>query len=273
MNAIAHEGAPWSSKEFEANGNFKLVAPNLGLPGRCKPDELSPDLLELLGGFALTKSLKSGTALYQIDDQFHSLYVLKSGFIKQEVLHDSCQLQVTGFFMRGELFGFDGVVTKAHLCNAIAIEDSVVFSIPFEQLESLAHKHMELQRYLFLIMCGETVRNHQVMMMLGRMQGEQRMASFLLNLSLRLHDQGYSPRDLVLRMKRHEIGSYLGMTLETVSRILSKFQHSGLLLVNQKNICILDLDGLRNVLKKHNKYEEAERLLSRMGVELTRQTA
>jgi CRP/FNR family transcriptional regulator len=150
--------------------------------------------------------------------------------------------------MAGEILGLDGISTDRHVCNAVALEDSDVCMIPFDRLEDLSRKVEPLQRQFNKFMSREIVREQSIMMLLGSMRAEERLAAFLLNLSQRMQLRGYSASEFNLRMTREEIGSYLGLKLETVSRAFSKFQDEGLLTVHQKHIQILDPDALRTLV-------------------------
>jgi len=218
----------------------------------CMPAGATPDLLKKLDGLVhLRKRLKSGTTLYHSGSQCHALYAVKTGFIKTENLHDDGRVQITGFYMAGEMFGFDGIANDAYACTSIALENTEICIIPLERIENSNPDLVHLQHHFYKLMSREIVRDHTMMMLLGSMQGEERLAAFILNLSHRFQIRGYSPYDLILRMKREEIGSYLGMKVETVSRIFSKFQELGLLNVHQKNIQIIDIQGLRNIIGQH----------------------
>ena len=160
--------------------------------------------------------------------------------------------QVTGFQMAGELLGLDGISTDHHACDATALEDSQVCMIPYGQLESMSREVTALQHQFHKIMSREIVRDHGVMLLLGSMRAEERLAAFLLNLTQRLQARGFSASALVLRMTREEIGSYLGLKLETVSRTFSKFQEDGILEVKQRDIRILDQDALQRVVNSAN---------------------
>lgn len=219
----------------------------------CMPLGMPVSLLEKMDEVVYArKHFKSGAVLYHAGAPFHALYAVKSGFIKTATLHEDGREQITGFCMMGEIFGFDGIGSDKNMCTSTAIEDSEVCIIPLDRVEHLSHGWDELQHHFYRLMSREIVREQAIMMLLGSMQGEERIASFLLNLSQRYQDRGYSPYSLVLRMKREEIGSYLGMKLESVSRILSKFQNQGLLKVHRKNVSILDIDGLRKLISQHS---------------------
>jgi CRP/FNR family transcriptional regulator, anaerobic regulatory protein len=150
--------------------------------------------------------------------------------------------------MAGELLGLDGISSDRHSCDAVALEDSQVCVIPFGQLEELSREFTDLQRQFNKIMSREIVRDHGVMLLLGSMRAEERLAAFLLNLTQRLQARGFSPSALILRMTREEIGSYLGLKLETVSRTFSKFQDDGLLEVKQRQIRIVNQAGLSKLV-------------------------
>ncbi len=170
---------------------------------------------------ATRRRVKQGDLLFSSGEQFTSLYAIRTGFFKTSVSTDDGREQVTGFQMAGEVIGLDGIVSDHHNCNAVALEDSDVCVMPFANVEELSREFPVLQRHVHKIMSREIVRENSIMMLLGNMRAEERLAAFLLNLVQRLHARGFSQSELVLRMTREEIGSYLGMKLETVSRGIS----------------------------------------------------
>lgn len=186
-----------------------------------------------------------GDYLYRAGSPFQSLYAIRTGFFKTQVLHEDGREQVTGFYMMGEIIGMDAISTDHHTCDAIALEDSEVCEMPFNHLEQLSRDIPALQRHLHRIMSREIVRDHGIMLLLGSMKAEERLAAFLLNLSQRFASRGYSPNGFHLRMTREEIGSYLGLKLETVSRTFSKFQKDGLISVQNKSIEIRNIAALK----------------------------
>ena len=194
------------------------------------------------------RKVKRGHHLYRAGDPFEAIYAIKMGFFKTDILLEDGRDQVTGFQMAGEILGMDGIGTETHACNAIALEDSEICVIPFAQLEHLSREIRALQHHFHKVMSREIVRDHGVMMLLGTMRAEERLAAFLLNLSQRFTARGYSPQEFHLRMTREEIGSYLGLKLETVSRAFSRFQDEGHISVHQKHIRILDSAGLKRLL-------------------------
>jgi len=215
----------------------------------CLPVGLSsPDLERLDGLVAQRRQLARGEDLFRAGDRFTSVYAVRTGFFKTGLTLEDGREQVTGFQMTGELLGLDGISTDAHTVTATALEDSQVCIIPFDQLEELSRDFTELQRQFHKIMSREIVRDHGVMLLLGSMKAEERLAAFLVNLTQRLHSRGYSSSEVVLRMTREEIGSYLGLKLETVSRTFSRFQDEGLLDVKQRQIRILDQARLKDLV-------------------------
>jgi len=198
------------------------------------------------------KRIKRGESLYRAGDAFGSLYAVRSGFFKSCIILEDGRDQVTAFHMPGEILGTDGIGTELHNLNVVALEDSEVCVIPFARLEKASSEMPGLQRQLHKIMSREIVRDQGIMMLLGTMRAEERVAVFLLNLSQRFVARGYSPAEFHLRMTREEIGSHLGLKLETVSRIFSRFQEDGLVTVQQKHIRILDVAGLKRTLGQPN---------------------
>jgi CRP/FNR family transcriptional regulator len=232
--------------------DLKLVSSNSNLHKLCIPMGLPANLMEKLDELVYArKRIKAGTTLYHAGSHFHSIYAVKTGFIKMATLHEDGREQITGFYMTGEILGFDGIATDEHMCTTVALEDSEVCAIPFDRLEHAGHELEDIQHHVYKLMSREIVRDHTIMMLLGSMQGEERVAAFLLNLSQRLSERGYSPSNLVLRMKREEIGSYLGMKVESVSRAFTKFRELGLLEVHQKHIRILDMNELQKLIGQH----------------------
>ena len=150
--------------------------------------------------------------------------------------------------MAGEIIGLDGIVNDQHSCDAIALEDAEVCVMPYSKLEELSREVNALQHHVHKVMSREIVREHGVMLLLGSMRAEERLAAFLLNLVQRLHARGFSQSELILRMTREEIGSYLGLKLETVSRTFSKFADDGVIEVKQRHVRILDTHKLQSMI-------------------------
>jgi CRP/FNR family transcriptional regulator len=229
--------------------HLKVACSGCNLRELCLPVALTGGEMQHLDALVETrKSLRRGESLYSAGEPFRALYAVRTGFFKTRVAAQDGRDQVTGFQMAGELLGFDGIGSEQHTCDAVALEDSQVCVIPFAQLEALSRQFGDLQRQLHKVMSREIVREHGVMLLLGSMRAEERLATFLLNLTQRLQARGFSGSSVVLRMTREEIGSYLGLKLETVSRTFSKFQDDGLLEVRSRQLRVLDADGLRLIV-------------------------
>lgn len=200
------------------------------------------------------RRIKQGEVLFSSGDAFSSLYAIRTGFFKTCVTSEDGREQVTGFQMAGEIIGMDGIVSDVHHCSAVALEDAEVCVMPFSDVEELSRELPGLQRHVHKIMSREIVRENSVMMLLGNMRAEERLAAFLLNLVQRLHARGLSQSELVLRMTREEIGSYLGLKLETVSRAFSKFSDDGIIEVKQRYVKILVPDALKKIFNPQTYY-------------------
>jgi CRP/FNR family transcriptional regulator, anaerobic regulatory protein len=194
------------------------------------------------------RKVARGETLFRAGDRFDAVFAVWTGFFKTCVASKDGRDQVTGFQMGGELVGLDGIGTRRHEVDAVALEDSQVCVIAYDELEALAREVVSLQQQFHRIMSREIVRDHGVMLLLGSMHAEERVAAFLLNLTHRLRVRGFSASSVLLRMSREEIGSFLGLKLETVSRTFSKFQANGLLFVRQRQIQITDPVGLQQLL-------------------------
>ncbi len=194
------------------------------------------------------RKLARGEKLFQIGDRFDAVYAVWTGFFKTAVSSKDGREQVTGFQMVGELMGLDGIGSRRHEVDAVALEDSQVCAIPYANFEVLSKEIPALQHQFHRVMSREIVRNQGVMLLLGSMHAEERLAAFVLNLTRQLQARGFSATAIVLRMSREEIGSYLGLKLETVSRTFSKFQANGLLHVRHRQIQVTDPQGLQHLL-------------------------
>ena len=213
------------------------------------PLGLNQEELDRIDGLvAVRRKVKRGATLFRNGETFTALYAIRTGFFKTSITTEDGRDQVTGFQMAGEIIGLDGIVNDQHTCDAVALEDAEVCEMPFERIEELSREVNALQRHVHKIMSREIVREHGVMLLLGSMRAEERLAAFLLNLVQRLHARGFSPLELVLRMTREEIGSYLGLKLETVSRTFSKFAEDGMVEVKQRHIRILDTEALKRIV-------------------------
>jgi CRP/FNR family transcriptional regulator len=217
-----------------------------GLRGMCLPCGLrSMDLGDVEGLVYSRHRVARGDTLYRAGDPFEALYAIRTGFFKSFVLSDDGRSQVTGFQMPGDIIGLDGIEDEHHQQHVYALENAEVCVMPYAQLMESAARIPLLQRGLHRMMSREIVREQGLMLMLGTMRADARVAAFLLNLSQRFAERGYSPREFNLRMTREEMGSFLGLTLETVSRAISRFQEKQLICAQHRNIKLQDVEGLR----------------------------
>ncbi|MDM0040872.1 fumarate/nitrate reduction transcriptional regulator Fnr [Variovorax sp. J22G21] len=228
---------------------IKVACSNCNLRELCMPVGLLPSELDRIDDIVATRrKVKRRETLFHSGERFTSLYAIRTGVFKTRVATEDGRDQVTGFQMAGEIIGLDGIVNDHHTCDAVALEDSEVCVMPFDRIEELSREITSLQRHVHQIMSREIVREHGVMLLLGGMRAEERLAAFLLNLVQRLHARGFSRSELVLRMTREEIGSYLGLKLETVSRTLSKFVTDGIVEVDNRHVRIVEPDALHRIV-------------------------
>jgi len=219
-----------------------------GLRDLCLPGELTPEHLARIDKLVSShRKVGLGSSLYRMHDPFKAIYAVWTGFFKTGLVLEDGRDQVTGIHMPGDLIGLDGIDLERHTCNAVALEDSQVCVIPFSGLEDILHAVPGMQREIHRMLSREIVRDQDAKMLLGSMTAEQRLATFLLNLSRRYAARGYSRSEFNLRMTRSDIGSLLGMKLETVSRLFSMFHDEGLIQVRLKSVRIVDTAGLNRL--------------------------
>lgn len=193
------------------------------------------------------RKVAKDSLLYRMDDPFTNLYAIRLGHFKTYQVSAAGEQQITGFQMAGELLGMDAISTDRHHCDAMALEDSEVCEIPFSRLEELFGTIPTLLHHFHRMMSKEITREQNVMLLLGNMRAEQRFAAFLVNLASRYAARGYSSTAFQLRMSREEIGNYLGLTIESISRLVSRLKKQGLLRVANREIELLEPERLRAI--------------------------
>jgi len=207
----------------------------------CLPCDLGRSDMDAFGEMATVKRrLTRGAPLYHGGDRFDYIYAVHSGAFKTVGVSRHGDEKITGFHLPGEFLGLEAISSGRHGCSAIALEDSEICLLPFAALERLAMSTPALQHRLLRLVSGDVSHDQGLMPLLGSMSAEQRLAAFLLSLSRRHQRLGFSASRFVLRMTREEIGNYLGLTLETVSRMISRFQRDGLIGVRQRDVEILE---------------------------------
>ncbi len=215
----------------------------------CLPMGLEPEDLKQVDALLGARiKLKKGETLYRAGEAFTALYAIRIGSLKTTVLAEDGREQVAGYHMLGDIVGLDGIGADRHGCQAIALEDTDVCVLPFERIEDIARSIPPLQHNLHRLLSREISRDQNIMLLLGSMRAEERLAVFLLSLADRYKKRGYSSTEFVLRMTREEIGSYLGLKLETVSRLFSRFQEEGLIQVQGRAVKLLDPTALKQLV-------------------------
>ena len=196
------------------------------------------------------RPLTKGDHLYRQSDEFKSVYAVRSGSFKSYFLSDSGKSRVTGFYLLGDIIGMDGIASNKYANSTSALEHSSICEIPFSQLGKLSREQPSLQHHFFAIMGNEITKDQQVHTLLSSYSAEERTASFLLGLSSRYARVSLSPTRFLLSMTRGDIGEYLGLTVETVSRIFTSLQKKRLISVDNREIELLDIESLRDIVSR-----------------------
>lgn len=192
--------------------------------------------------------VRKGESLYRLGDPLTAVYAIRFGTMKTHLTLQDGRSQITGFHLPGEVVGFDGLTDMRHASDATALEDAEVCVVRYGELQALSAALPSLQHQFMRLMSKEIGHEQTMLVTLGSMRAEERLAGFLLNLSGRLAARGYSPSEFVLRMSREEIGSYLGLKLETVSRLFSRFAEAGLIRIRQRHVKLIDMPGIRQII-------------------------
>lgn len=228
---------------------IRVACKNCTLSTLCLPMGLAPEDVERLDDIVKrTKPLHRGDYLFRSGEGFRSLYVVKTGSVKSYAPSEEGGEQVLGFHLPGEIIGLDAIGTEVHACSARVLETSAICELPFSRLEELTVTIPSLQHQMYRLLSKEISHDTEMLLLLGKKNAEERLAAFLVNMSKRLHRRGLSPTDFHLSMSRHEIGNYLGLAVETVSRLFTRFQEEELLKVDRKHVQLLDLAGLEALL-------------------------
>jgi len=215
------------------------------------PLDLNADDMRVLeAAIKSHRKLSKGEFLYRVGDPFRSLFAIRTGSTKNCEIAADGSVQITGFHLPGELLGLDAISSEQHPCDVVALETTEICELPFAKLETLARELPSLQHQLLRLMSREIADEETLLLMLGRMKAEERLAAFLLSFSRRLQRLGHSSTVLRLPMSRQDLGEYLGLALETVSRLFSRFQEDKLVTVQGRNVTLLDAGRLKNIIEK-----------------------
>lgn len=230
---------------------IKISCRDCSLAELCLPHGMSEAEIEELDKIVKRlPPLQAGQHLYRAGDKGRSLFAVRSGAAKSYCITESGDEQVLGFTLPGELIGLDGLSDGFYFSSSIVLETSSVCEMPFDSLEGLCNTLPGLNRQIMRVAAKEISADQQMLMQLGKRTAEERLASFLLSLSSRFSQRGLSATEFNLPMSRQDIGNYLGLAIETVSRLFAHFQELGLLQVNRKQITILDLARLKAMVER-----------------------
>lgn len=228
---------------------IKVACRECSLARLCLPMGLAPSDMDRLDGIInRPRPLRRGEHLFRAGEHFRSLFAVRSGSIKVYTPCADGTEQVLGFHLPGELVGLDAIEEERHVCSARVLETTSVCAMPYDRLQDLAQEIPSLHNHFIKLMSKELARDEAMLLLLGKGNAEERLATFLLSLSLRFRDRGFSETEFNLSMSRHDIGNYLGLAVETVSRMFSRLQDEGVLTVHRKNIQIHDMRRLRAMI-------------------------
>ena len=224
---------------------FTVSCQQCGLNELCLPHSLTMDEIDEVDQIVKRgKPLQRGEYLFSTGDEFSSIYAVRSGSLKVFSIDDEGEEQVIGFYLPGEILGMDAIDSKKHISNARSLETSSVCEIPFESIEDLSANIRNLQVHMYKLLSREIRFDQELQMLLAKKTAEERIGAFLMNLSMRYEQRKLSSTRFRLPMARSDIGNYLGLAVETVSRIFTRFQTMGILRVEGKEVEILDRSAL-----------------------------
>jgi len=237
-----------SLKRIDVN-HLKVSCKECNLRELCFPHGMSEEeLTDMESVVEQPKALHKNDFLYRDGDKSLALFAVRSGCVKTMTESPNGDEQIVGFHLPGEVLGLDGFAEGSYTCNAVALETSSVCELPLDQLESLCHKVPGLQKQMRRIMGKEVSSDHKLLLLLGKMTAEERLASFLLSLSSRMEERHWKENEFNLAMPRQDIANYLGMAVETVSRLFATFQNEKIIDVDRRHITILDMQQLKTIV-------------------------
>jgi CRP/FNR family transcriptional regulator len=229
-------------------GRNLIHCQNCSLSELCIPFSLNTQELDTLDNIIERKRpIQKGEMIFKDGEQLHAIFAIRSGTFKTYTIDENGDEQITGFHLPGDLLGFDAISDSEHPSFAQALETSMVCEIPFDNLDKLSTTMPRLRRQILRLMSSEIRTDQEMLMLLNHKNAEQRLASFICALSERYRSRALSATEFRLTMTRSEIGNYIGLTVETISRLLNKFQKEGYIVVTGKLISILDLEKLKEI--------------------------
>lgn len=233
--------------EFKAK-KIKTSCSACGLLDLCLPAGLEKaDLEKLENSISRATPVQKDEIIFYMGEPLKNLYAVRSGSAKLVRTMESGEEQILGFYLPGELLGLDAIEDNQYKCTAIALETMSYCAFPFARVEELSQLIPGLQHQMFRLMSKKLSLENDVLLSISNQKADERVATFLLGISERFHNLGYSAREFRLSMSRQEIAVYLGLTIETVSRIISKMQKNKILTIHRKSVAIDDMDGLKQL--------------------------
>lgn len=218
---------------------------NCSISELCLPFSLNNKELETLDNIIDRKlPIQKGEQLFNVGQPMNALYAIRSGTFKTYTIDKHGEEQITGFHLAGDLLGFDAIANAEHPSFAKALETSMICEIPYHTLDNLSNTMPKLKKQILRMMSTEIREDHEMLTLLNRKNAEQRLATFFSTLSSRYHARGLSASEFRLSMTRSDIGNYIGLTVETISRLLNRFDKNGLIAVNGKLITIVNIEKL-----------------------------
>lgn len=227
---------------------IKATCSNCNLQELCLPRGLNAENMEKLDHVVKgSRPMQKGQYIFRTNDDFQSFYAVRSGSVKLYDSNESGEEQIIGFYFPGEILGFDAVEHHKHSCSAITLETTTVCSIPYEKINEISANIPGLQDQIFRLMSRELSKENKLLLTINKRSAEERLATLIISLSTRFKNLGYSAKEYNLPMSRQDIGNYLGLTIETVSRLFTKFQKNGLIRIDKKTVFLEDIDTLRSM--------------------------
>ena len=220
------------------------------LNSMCLPISLHLDDVDKLSSIIQRgRPLHKGDYLYRANSDFHSVFAIRSGSVKAVTISDNGDEQITGFYLPGEVVGLDGLSNDKYTNSVLALETSSVCEIPFHRFEELSHKIPNLQRHFLQLMSREITEDQRIISLLSKSSAEARIAALLVSISSRNHRRNLSAHEFLLPMTRTDISNFLGLRIETVSRIFARLQKNNIIAIDKKNVLIEDMDALHHISK------------------------
>ena len=228
---------------------LKVACEDCRLSEICLPKGLAQAEMEKLDNIVgRGRPLSKGEALYHQGDKLHSLFAIHSGSLRSYTVTQDGTEQTLGFYLPGELVGLDGLESSSHSCTTVALETTSICELPFDSLQTLCADLPSLQYQMLRLLGKELSGDHDILLLLGTRSAEERLAAFLLSLSKRFSERGFSASEFNLSMSRHDISNFLGVAVETISRQFSHFDKEEILQVKHRNVKIIDMEKLEQIV-------------------------